>query len=398
MTEFTPYGSVSKQTGTFDPKHKFTGKELDASTGLYFYGARYYDPTIGRFITPDSIVQAPSDPQSLNRYSQSRNNPITYIDPNGRWFWAAIIIGAILGGGSAAANHQPIWQGVLMGALGGLMIGGGAAAFGFWGAVGGGMIAGASNSAVFGGNIGFGALIGGLGAGIGYGLGSWASGWNEGSFWGQLGAAVTAGSVAGGVGAELQGGKFGQGAGMGAAYGAAGFFGSKAGNCLDPRIRQAQKYEQEVRKMHALNSKNNDMIKIDVGARPAVGPADHRFLLKWEMGSRYPGSGPIETTNTMGDLSNWPTYRHTQSAIKSGMAHYATAEVSASGLVDAIALYEQYWVNTNTIYSGGSYNSNYAINTVIYSAGGTVPGGLGLTPAFGTVPASAFYPYIPKER
>lgn len=87
LTEFTPYGSISRQTGSFDPKYKFTGKELDPSTGIYFYGARYMDPELGRFISADTIVQAPYDPQSLNRYSYCRNNPINYVDPTGHsWF------------------------------------------------------------------------------------------------------------------------------------------------------------------------------------------------------------------------------------------------------------------------------------------------------------------------
>jgi len=90
LTEFTPYGSISKQTGAYDPKYKFTGKELD-STGLYFYGARYYDPELGRFISADTIIQEPYDPQSLNRYSYCRNNPINYIDPTGhKTLWGRI--------------------------------------------------------------------------------------------------------------------------------------------------------------------------------------------------------------------------------------------------------------------------------------------------------------------
>jgi len=84
--EYTPYGTLSRNEGTDVATHKFTGKELDR-TGLYFYGARYYDPEIGRFITADTIVQAPYDPQSLNRYSYCRNNPINYTDPSGHsWF------------------------------------------------------------------------------------------------------------------------------------------------------------------------------------------------------------------------------------------------------------------------------------------------------------------------
>jgi RHS repeat-associated protein len=61
----------------------FTGQRLDTSTGLMFYQARYYDPLIGRFISPDSLVPDPSDPQDLNRYSYVSNNPATNTDPSG---------------------------------------------------------------------------------------------------------------------------------------------------------------------------------------------------------------------------------------------------------------------------------------------------------------------------
>jgi RHS repeat-associated protein len=61
----------------------FTGQRLDG-TGLYYYNARYYDPTIGRFISPDTVVQSPANPQTLNRYSYCLNNPLKYTDPSGR--------------------------------------------------------------------------------------------------------------------------------------------------------------------------------------------------------------------------------------------------------------------------------------------------------------------------
>jgi RHS repeat-associated protein len=54
---------------------KFTGQRLDG-TGLYYYGARYYDPIIGRFISADTMVQSPANPQSLNRYSYCLNNRV----------------------------------------------------------------------------------------------------------------------------------------------------------------------------------------------------------------------------------------------------------------------------------------------------------------------------------
>jgi hypothetical protein len=59
----------------------------------------------------------------------------------------------------------------------------------------------------------------------------------------------------------------------------------------------------------------------------------------------------------------------------SGTARTVTAEVSFSGLVDAIDLYNGSWSGSQP-YSALSYNSNYAVNTVIYAAGGNTPGAL----------------------
>ncbi len=98
LTEYTPYGSLasaqSPQPSAPSP-FKFTGQRLDASTGLYFYHARYYDPQLGRFIQADPVVPSPGDPQALNRYSYVRNNPLKYTDPSGHgWFqqfWRTIV-------------------------------------------------------------------------------------------------------------------------------------------------------------------------------------------------------------------------------------------------------------------------------------------------------------------
>ena len=48
--------------------------------------ARLYDPTIGRFLSADTIIQDPYDSQSYNRYSYVRNNPLKYVDPTGHLF------------------------------------------------------------------------------------------------------------------------------------------------------------------------------------------------------------------------------------------------------------------------------------------------------------------------
>lgn len=103
---YYPYGAVRTNSGSVDLPYKFTGKELDNETGLYYFGARYYDAAQGRFITPDTIVQSPGDPQSLNRYAYAGNNPLAFVDPTGHGFFSflesffeafiSVFVGAVL--------------------------------------------------------------------------------------------------------------------------------------------------------------------------------------------------------------------------------------------------------------------------------------------------------------
>jgi RHS repeat-associated protein len=82
----TRSGSTNTAGGT---RYRYTGQEIDSETAdangnaLYNYGARLYDPALGRFIMADSIVPNSRNPQSLNRYSYVRNNPINLVDPTG---------------------------------------------------------------------------------------------------------------------------------------------------------------------------------------------------------------------------------------------------------------------------------------------------------------------------
>jgi RHS repeat-associated protein len=78
--KYLPFGTA--RSGDLPTDKKFTWQRLD-STGLYYYNARYYDPTIGSFISPDTIVPNLIDPQSLNRFSYVLNNPLKYTDPSG---------------------------------------------------------------------------------------------------------------------------------------------------------------------------------------------------------------------------------------------------------------------------------------------------------------------------
>lgn len=94
--EYTPYGGASTEEPA--SPFRFTGQRQDSSTGLYYYKARYYDPEMGRFIQPDPFVQALHDPQTLNRYSYVRDNPLTYRDPSGYFFeWiVGFVIAALI--------------------------------------------------------------------------------------------------------------------------------------------------------------------------------------------------------------------------------------------------------------------------------------------------------------
>ncbi|MDP3703655.1 MAG: RHS repeat-associated core domain-containing protein, partial [Candidatus Omnitrophota bacterium] len=80
---YSPFGELASATGADGVVHRFTGQRFDQSTGLYFYQARYYDPSIGRFLSADPIVQDPADPQFLNRFAYVRNNPLRFVDPSG---------------------------------------------------------------------------------------------------------------------------------------------------------------------------------------------------------------------------------------------------------------------------------------------------------------------------
>jgi RHS repeat-associated protein len=74
------------QVGAGQPR-KFTGKERDAETGLDYFGARYYGSKIGRFTTVDPVYtwrENLVDPQRWNRYAYGPNNPLRYVDPDGR--------------------------------------------------------------------------------------------------------------------------------------------------------------------------------------------------------------------------------------------------------------------------------------------------------------------------
>jgi len=81
IMRYLPYGGL--RVGGMSTDRRFTGQREEVSLGFYDYGARPYDPALGRFLQADTIVPNPADPQSLNRYAYTLNNPLRYTDPTG---------------------------------------------------------------------------------------------------------------------------------------------------------------------------------------------------------------------------------------------------------------------------------------------------------------------------
>jgi RHS repeat-associated protein len=84
-----PYGGIQKTwTADLDPELKFSGKPRDAESELDYFGARYYDRAQYRFISVDPFQNQMSDlyeQHSSNRYAYCGNNPLIYIDQQGKW-------------------------------------------------------------------------------------------------------------------------------------------------------------------------------------------------------------------------------------------------------------------------------------------------------------------------
>ena len=132
--------TIASQTGlhlgTKNPI-RYRGYFYDEETKLYYLQSRYYDPDIGRFISPDNTKYL--DPESLgglNLYAYCNNNPVMYSDPSGHVITAALIgwliggivvggaIGGTLGGITASNNNGNVAAGIITGALLGAAVGG----------------------------------------------------------------------------------------------------------------------------------------------------------------------------------------------------------------------------------------------------------------------------------
>ncbi|MFP4381145.1 MAG: toxin TcdB middle/N-terminal domain-containing protein [Candidatus Sumerlaeia bacterium] len=260
--DYEPYGVLLENARSGNPenlRHSYTGQEADSETGLMYYGARYYDPVVGMFISPDLItrekdqpqrfaepdlfVKPQANPQMFNRFAYCANNPMIYTDDTGEFIVTAtligIAVGAAIGAGSAAANKgstEEILIGAGIGAAAGLV----GAAAGVVAAPLGGAAAG-----VIGGSAG-GATSGILG---GFQSANWqGEGWSQALLKGAIES--TAGAITGG---------------------AMGFAGTKLGGLLSKKVAWKSALKTELSQpIGRFETLNRAAIRID------------QFAQKWQ--------------------------------------------------------------------------------------------------------------------
>ncbi|NPV87857.1 MAG: hypothetical protein HPY45_17805, partial [Anaerolineae bacterium] len=81
--KYTAYGEVRWKSGLTPTSYRYTAQLEQPYIKLYWYVSRWYDPELGRFTQPDSIVPEPANIITWDRLAYARNNPIRYNDPSG---------------------------------------------------------------------------------------------------------------------------------------------------------------------------------------------------------------------------------------------------------------------------------------------------------------------------
>ncbi|MEV6815219.1 SpvB/TcaC N-terminal domain-containing protein, partial [Micromonospora sp. NPDC051296] len=133
-TEYFPSGEawVDEASNKQRTPYLFAGKELDEETGLYYFGARYYDPRTGVWQSPDpagesylngSPASGVYDSANLGTYGYARQNPLNYGDARGEFLQTAPLLAAA--GGAAATATAPAWVPVAIGVAGVALLAGG---------------------------------------------------------------------------------------------------------------------------------------------------------------------------------------------------------------------------------------------------------------------------------
>ena len=111
-SDYLPFGASFGTSGSFTPEFEYTGKLVDL-TGLYYYGARFYDPSIDRFVTEDTSTGSLEDPQSLDRYVYARDDPEAITDPTGHGWWSSLTSAVSNGANTLASDATSVGQDIV---------------------------------------------------------------------------------------------------------------------------------------------------------------------------------------------------------------------------------------------------------------------------------------------
>jgi RHS repeat-associated protein len=80
-----PYGVERWSSGTLPTDYRFTGQRFEAGLGIYVMGVRWYDSALSRWLSADTLVPEPGNPQAFNRYSYVLGNPLRFVDQTGHF-------------------------------------------------------------------------------------------------------------------------------------------------------------------------------------------------------------------------------------------------------------------------------------------------------------------------
>ncbi|MBC7077788.1 MAG: RHS repeat-associated core domain-containing protein [Synergistales bacterium] len=101
---YDAWGNILEASGPLAQvnPYRYAGYRWDQSTGLYFLQTRYYNSGTGHFLSGDAVLGTPFASQTLNARAYGANNPVRFVDPDGRWVQAAVgaAVGAAIGLGT----------------------------------------------------------------------------------------------------------------------------------------------------------------------------------------------------------------------------------------------------------------------------------------------------------
>ena len=80
---YMPWGSDRYTYGTTPTSYRYTGQRQESYINLYWYNSRWYDPALGRFVQPDTIIPQSQGVQGNDRYAYTNNNPLKFTDSTG---------------------------------------------------------------------------------------------------------------------------------------------------------------------------------------------------------------------------------------------------------------------------------------------------------------------------